>query len=307
MVNPVAPTTASPAKTEVSASPSPAVVAPSQQAPETSSIPKADEILKRVSARKEESPSIVDANSEVFSSSDLKAHLETITDPNERSKFEAVYKNMEKGLQRKFQKIADLEKKLKESDTWTPERLQKELNRPDFLEAATRVTQSQQPQTPAPQGYQGNDWSALSPSEQAEIRGQRAELEKLRQEHAMLAGSLAVQKADEEIKSKIPTYDPDEVNRLQDDLRQGRWDARQIREALWKANNFDKIMEQTYDLALKDKAGNIQEKKSATTMQGSNQTTQKEAPNQQPNESRAQLFRRLALKAKDDLMAGIRR
>ena len=299
MVNPVAPTTVAPTEPAKATAP----VESTLSQPES---PKASDILKRVGT-KSEVPSVVDANNELFSSSDLKAHLETITDPAERSKFEGVYKNMEKGLQRKFQKISELERKIKESDTWTPERLQKELNRPDFLEAATRVTQSQQPQTPASLGYSGNDWSALSPNEQAEIRSQRAELQRLREEHATLAGSLAVQKADEEIKAKIPTYDPDEVNRLQDELRNGKWNATRIREALWKANNFDKIMEQTYDLALKDKAGNIQEKRSATTMQGSNQTTQKEAPVQGPQESRAQLFRRLALKAKDDLMAGIRR
>ena len=300
MVNPVAPTTVTPAKTAEVKAPSTAEVTPSQQEPKS---PKADEILKRVGA-KVETPSLVASESELFSSADLKAHLETITDPAERSKFEGVYKNMEKGLQRKFQKISELERKLKESDSWTPERLQKELNRPDFLEAATRVTQTQQTSTP-PQGYQGNtDWSALSPQEQAEIRSQRSELQRLREEHATLAGSLAVEKADQEIKLKIPNYDASRVNQLQDELRQGKWNAQRIREALWKADNFDKVMEQTYDLALSDRSGAIQEKKSATTMPGTNANTLPAAPEQAKGESRAGLFRRLALEKLSQMRSG---
>ena len=201
---------------------------------------------------------------------------------------------MEKGLQRKFQKISELERKIKESDTWTPERLQKELNRPDFLDAATRVTQSQQQSAP-PQGVPQSDWSALSPMEQQEIRSQRNELQRLREEHATLAGSLAVEKADIDIKTRIPTYDANRVNQLQEELRQGKWNAQRIREALWKADNFDRVVEQTYDLAMQDKSGVLQEKKSATTMPGTNANTQQAPAEQRTGESRAQLFRRIAL------------
>ena len=201
---------------------------------------------------------------------------------------------MEKGLSQKFNKIRDLEYKIKSMDTWTPERLQKELNRPDFLEAATRVTQSQQASQP-PQGVNSNDWSALSPAEQQEIRSQRNELQRLREEHATLAGSLAVEKADIDIKTRIPNYDSSRVNQLQEELRQGKWNAQRIREALWKADNFDKVVEQTYDLAMQDKSGVLQEKKSATTMPGTNANTLPAAPEQAKGESRAGLFRRLAL------------
>lgn len=263
--------------------------------------PKSEDILKRVGETKPVSPS---SEPELFSSSDLKAHLDTIQDPQTRKMFEGVYNNMERGLKKKFEQIGHLEKKLQESTNWTPERLSKEVNKPDFIQAAERVIQTQPQALPQPSNFAGNssDWSALSDTDRAYITNLEARVTNLQSQNEV----SSVHQADTEIKQRIPHYSPERIDQLQQELRLGKWNVSRIREALHKADSYERDIEQAYKLGLQDQSDEIKQKMSASTLPGGSIETQPVPVSANAGESRAQFFRRIALERLSQVRQGRR-
>lgn len=279
--------------------PAPVVKAEPVKAPDATPMPAAD-ILKRVNAEplpKAPDAQIPDAD-RVFSSADLKSELEKIQDPAQRKMFEDVYGNMEKGLSKKMRelgnKISEYDNKLKQATTWTPERLKNEINRQDFLQSAQTVMQSQQ--TPPPSNWDGSNqaWSVLTPAEQQHLRGLEHRIVETQNEIRGQQEQLTVERADQEIKQRIPNYDPGEVNNLQQRFLRREIPLSQIREMLWKAQNFEKVVQQTYQLALQDKAGTLQEKLQASSYTGGTTNTQSDTPVRLEKETPSSFFKRLA-------------
>lgn len=194
-----------------------------------------------------------------FNSSDI----DKIQDPTTRKMVQDLYKHFEKGFNKKFMEVADLRKKLEgqmqEINNWSPQRLQQELAKPDFIQAMQFLQQQS-----APQNWTGSqeEWSALSPQEQQRFKGlEQAVLSQQQQFERMLQDQ-----EDERLKSSYPDYNPDLVNKLREDLIQGRYQA--TREDLWKVYNHDTNVARAYELGLKDGQAKLQQKQDGTSITG---------------------------------------
>lgn len=196
----------------------------------------------------------------VYNSSDI----EKIADPMAKKIVQDLYKQIQKGAQDKFKQAAELKKtyesKLSEMSTWSPQRLQQELNRPDFVQAM----QALQQQAP-PNNWQGSpdEWSALSPQEQQQFQGlQQAVVSQQQQLTKMLQDQ-----EDAKLKSAYPDYNPDLVNKFTDDLLHGRYQA--TREDIWKVYNHDQNVARAYELGRQDALTKLKDKNDGASLPGS--------------------------------------
>lgn len=248
---------------------------------------KAADLLKRIGEPKQTQTPAPEGEIK-YNSSDI----EKIQDPVARKVVEDIYRDMNAGLQRKFQQIAEEKRKLDEErrglDTWTPERVLRESQNPSFIESSKQLIQARAPQTWS--GTQ-EEWSALNDHEKARFAQLETQLDTLlAQQDKML-----VEQADREIRTKFPDYNPELVETFQKDLLANRINQQEIRELIWKAKNFDRYMERTYEFGRQDGNGNLKEKLNATTNPtGSSVRTTDEKPVREENESPTSFFRRLA-------------
>lgn len=219
----------------------------------------AADILKRVQQPAPAADGSQNAEDIVYNSSDI----EKIADPMAKKIVQDLYKQIQKGAQDKFKQAADLKKtyeqKMAEVSSWSPQRLQQELNRPDFVQAM-QVLQQQS----APQNWQGSpeEWSALSPQEQHAFSGMQQALTSQQQQ---LTKMLQAQE-DEKLKSAYPDYNPELVNKFTEDLLKGNYQA--TREDIWKVYNHDQNVARAYELGRQDGATKQQDKNNGASLNG---------------------------------------
>ena len=212
----------------------------------------ASEIMKRTSDMPK------DPSEETsYSSQDI----EKIQDPMAKKIAQDIYKNFERGYQKKFQDLAGERRRLDEekqrTSQWTPERLQQEMSRQDFVQAAQLLQQSQ-----APSQWQGSqdEWTETPPEQKQEFLrlNQRVSVQE-----AQLNKMLQAQE-DEKLKTVYPDYNPNLVNQLKDDLITGRYQA--TSEDIWKVANFQTAVERAYQLGMQDGRSKLDEKRNAMGM-----------------------------------------
>jgi hypothetical protein len=243
-----------PVKTEQSA---PAEV---QAGATENNVVSVEDILKRsVTAEASVKPSSSESNASELA--DLKSvKLDDIKDPQARAFVERRVKELESGVNRKFEELAEkrreLEARLAEANpTWTPQRIKTLLQDQNFLSSVQELQR-----TSAPQEWEGSqeEWSSLSPREKQEFDNLRRQNMDMSRKFDQLLQSQEAQKQDEQLKQKFPDYDPEEVNKLQKGLMDGTIQA--TRADLWKVATFEKAIERAYRLGLQDKNQGLKEK-----------------------------------------------
>jgi len=211
-------------------------VEPKLEAPKATSA----EILKRASTKTEADPVAPKETS-------YREDLDKITDPTVKAIAEKAIKDFESGYNKKFQTLAEQRKQLEsmqqEISTWTPQRLQKELANPAFVQAM-QILQQQAP----PQDWQGSaeEWSGMSESDKRQMQAMRQEQQSLQ---AQLA-AMKQKEEDTEIKKLYPDYEPQVVEEAIEGLRTGQITA--SRADIWKVVNHDKNVEKGYQFGYED-------------------------------------------------------
>ena len=170
--------------------------------------------------------------------------LKEIKTPEEAKRWaEDAYKSFQKGYNEKYQSIAemrkDLERKMTEQTNWTPERIQSLLNDQNFVTAAQSVMASQNPPN---SGKSDEDWSALTESEKSRFLDMQREINELKAQ----SQRATLSQQDEQLKSKYASYDPQAIDRLQQDLLSGRLNA--TREHLHKVLDYEAMARRAYEL-----------------------------------------------------------
>lgn len=209
------------------------------------------------------------------------ADIDNIKDPEAKAWAQKAYKSFEKGYQEKFQELAEVRKSLeakKEPSTWTPERLQQEMNKPDFVQAANNVLQTQPK----------DDDSILSESEKQKMKNLENEVRNLKQQS--LVSSKIVQ--DEQLKSKYANYNPEAVDILTADLIAGKVQA--TREHLYKVLDYDAGIRRAYELGKSDKKIDNVEKINSMSTDGKTVVGDSSVPKIEEGESNKNYFLRLA-------------
>lgn len=255
--------------------------------PEVKEEPKADLVTRVSQVKVEPKPEETKQEEGKFNINDLDTHIEKITDPALKEQFVGLKKSLIRGENQKYQEIASLRKqyetKLAEVSSWTPERLQQEMNKPDFVQAAQTLYGSQNPKD---SGLTDQQWSALSEPE-------RAELNQLKQKINLLEKtSWESQKLqqDANLKTKYANYAPDVVDTISVELVQGRRQA--TREDLWKVYDYENAVQRAYELGLMDKKEQNQEKVNGMTYDGGKNIPAATVVQKEKGETTQQFFNR---------------
>ena len=224
---------------------------------------QADDLLKRVAAFK---PSEAQPPSTEVPLSDIK--LDDIKDPTARAIVEKKNKDLERGFTKKFEELANIRKQYEARQTedanWTPERIQKLLNDPTFVQAAQTVA-GVQPGTKQA-GLSDTEWSALSETEKAKINEMQNQLRNIQQMHLQ---SVKAQE-DAQLKAKYATYNSQAVDIITNDLLQGRVNA--TREHLFKVLDYENAVQRAYELGRQDAKAKTEEKVNSMSYVGNTGT-----------------------------------
>lgn len=157
-----------------------------------------------------------------------------------------------------MKQVEDLQSKINQN--WTPQRLQQELSRQDFVQAA----QALQAQAP-PNGWEGSpaEWSSLTQSEKQQFQNIVASQQTLTQQmNHMLQSQI-----DSQLKTQYPDYDPTQVDSFYRESAEGRVAPDRIREMIHKALNYESHTRRAYELGQQDKANLNQERVQGMTTQ----------------------------------------
>ena len=211
---------------------------------------------------------------------------------NQNPVLQKFYKSMLADYTRKTQQtseerkeIENLKKQVQASVNWTPERLQAELNKPDFIQAAQRVASINNPPN---SGLTDQEYSALTDKERAQLNGMQQEIQGMRLQN----WQMQQKQQDEVLKTKYANYSSDIVDTTVNKLVRGEIQA--DREVVWKALDYNDAVNRAYQLGLQDKQLTNQEKQQALSPEGFIATPQKEIPKAEPHESNTAYFKRLA-------------
>jgi hypothetical protein len=242
-------------------------------------------LLQRVSSFKPEETKAPEENKpDTFNPNDI----ESIEDPQAKEYAQKAYKSLEKGYQKKFQDLAALRKEVEamkqDSNTWTPERVNKLLNDPTFVQSAQQIAGlSQEAQ---------DDYSALSEQERKEIASLKQELNMLKQNSTQ----AEIRAQDEHLKSTYANYDSSAVDTLTADLLAGKVQAG--RGDLWKVIDYENAVQRAYELGRQDNRGGLEEKvNSSSATEGLNISQNANVQKKESGESSESYFSKLGQKA----------
>lgn len=226
--------------------------------------------------------------------------IEAIKDPVAKDIALKAYKSMQAGLTKKTQSLAEerksLEAKLSEMQTWSPDRIQRELlNNPQFLQAAQQIAGTQQVVNPPNSGLTNEEFSALTDKE-------KAELSAIKSQNATLANEInalkqnnyqaIVSQRDEQLRQKYHDYNPIDIENSLKSL--ANMNPVDIREYIYKATRFEQAQKDAYELGRSERTQLTQEKISAVSPSGVSMANSNSLPAKNANESGAAYFVRLA-------------
>lgn len=202
--------------------------------------------------------------------------MDDVKDPLARQILEKKLEEANKGVSEAFGKVgAEKSKYLQEIEKlkaetnrpWTPERLQQEINKQDFIQSATSLQSSL-----APQGVPQETWSALSPEDKQLILQAKQEAALARQEVFQMQQSQVLTTVDTELKQEYPDYDSAPINAFYQKAQSNQLTPKEMREAVYWAINGRKLCERSYELGRQDNKTTIQEKINGISPNGLNIT-----------------------------------
>jgi hypothetical protein len=217
--------------------------------------PKTDDLLTRVSEFAKNNEEQATQEVEVKGEFDFK-EIEAIQDPTAKEIAMKAYKSMQSHFTKGYQDISALRKEMEQAresgNTWTPERVQKLVEDPTFVQAAQQV--ASQP------AMSQEEYSALSDAEKAKIKGMESELQALKQQTL----NANKQQQDAALQQKYPNYNPQAIDTLTAELLEGKRQA--TREDLYKVHSFEKSIQNAYEMGMKDaREGNVERINSMST------------------------------------------
>lgn len=278
-----APQTPAPAAAPVTPAVTPQVQA---QVVETTKQP--EDILKRVSQKETPAePASSDAPK-------VSVAMEDIKDPVARQILEKRLAEANESISKTFGQVgADKAKLMKQveelqgkiNQSWTPQRLQQELARQDFVQSA----QALQAQAP-PTGWDGTqaEWSSLTASEKQQFQNIVASQQTLTQQMNHMLQS----QVDAQLKTQYPDYDPTPIDAFYRESLEGRVPTDRIREMIYKALNYENHVKRAYGFAMQDKTSLNQERVNGMTPQATPATLSQNAPEKLPTETTQQWLSR---------------
>lgn len=236
------------------------------------------------------------------------AMIEKITDPVLKQATLEAYNSMLADYTRKTQNLASERKKveafeaqLNQMRNWTPERIQEELNNPSFVRAAQEYQSRVKPQTVATssQPLTQEEFDYL-PQEQQKAYLASQEAKNIATSALQTATAMKQQsdfeREDMNLKNRYANYDPSSVNKVYQDMMQGRVQA--TREHLWKVVDYESAVKRAYELGKQDRKVEVSEKVNASSNPNLiNITPSNDVPVRIQNESSTDYFRRIALNA----------
>ena len=249
--------------------------------------PNEPDLLTKVTQYKSVEPQTPAPDNQVDIGFDYK-EIESIADPKAKEIAIKAYKSMQSGATKKYQEIAqirkDLEVKLQNETNWTPERIQKELNNPQFIQAAQKVAETMQ--NPQNSGLTNEEFSALSDREKAEIVMLKNEVNSLKQanNHAFIS------QHDAQLKSKYSDYDAKVIDDTLAKLATAQ--PHELREWIYKAVLHDTHVKNAYEMAKQEKLQLNQERVNGLSPTGLNANTN-DAFVREKNESPQQFLQRI--------------
>lgn len=220
----------------------------------------ASEILAKQLAPKPEAPA--KAPEPLLNSNDI----DNIKDPYAKKVVQDIHNSMLKGMNTKFQEVAELKKTL-EAQTqtqpagWTNDRLQETLKDPAFVALAQAELQRQQGNQ-APSNYEGtqDDWSALSDTEKSTIQAMQNQMQQLMQANQV----SEIQRADERIRERLPNYNSEVVEDFIAQYNSGKVTPEILRESIGKAKAYDEAVTKAYQLGLQEGNASLDSKLTTT-------------------------------------------
>ena len=199
------------------------------------------------------------------------------------------YKSMQADYVKKTQELAEGRKQVeaiqKQTSNWTPERLQAELNKPDFIQAAQKVASINNPPN---SGLTDQEYSALTDKEKAQLSDANKRIANLESQN----WQMLQRQQDEQLKNRYANYAPDIVDTTINKLVRG--EVKADREVVWKALDYDEAVKRAYELGKQDKASENKEKITSMSPDGFSVTTTADVPPINQGESNTAYFKRLA-------------
>jgi hypothetical protein len=217
---------------------------------------------------------------EKFNINDLDAHIEKLPDPALKEQVLGLKKSLLKGENQKYQEIANLRKQyeseLAKMSTWTPERLQQEMNKPDFVRAAQSIISP----------TQQDSSSMLSEQEKRQLEENNRQVQALMNQNQQL---LKIQQ-DSQLKSRYANYDPTIIDNVLNDLQAGK--IMPTREDFWKVIDYENAVKRAYQLGLMDKNTQNQERVQGMTFETGRNMQQPTSLERQKGETTQQFILR---------------
>jgi hypothetical protein len=208
--------------------------------------------------------------------------IEAIKDPIAKDIALKAYKSFQRGFNSKYQDLSairkDYESRANELSTWTPERVQKLINDPNFVEAAKNVVGTQPEQS-----YETETDKKVKMLEQElnQLKGQS------------LQQTFKAQ--DAEIGKKYANYDPNKVDEITAEMLSGKIQA--TREHLWKVLDYEEAVKRAYQLGKEDRQLDLGEKQSSASFGSSSpQAPSGERMEPEKGENDRNFFKRAFLK-----------
>ena len=208
--------------------------------------------------------SVSPPNSQGLNDAPTAVKLDDIKDPAARSLMEKRLKELESGYNKKYEDLANKRKELESSmnqpRAWTQEELDHALTDPNFI-SLVQARQQQASANQPPVDFDGSvdEWSALTPQEKQTF----AQLNQRVSAQEQMMSQMLKTEEDTKLKASYPDYDPKVVDRIQQDLMNGRLQA--TREHLWKVVNFESAVERAYRLGKEDRKLELTDKLNASS------------------------------------------
>ena len=235
-----------------------------------------EDVISRATKTKQE-PQSKDTNPFGLSKED---YDKVQSDPT-LSKF---YKSMQSDYIKKTQEVAEERKQLAKPQPWTIERLQAEVSKPDFIQAASAVASMK---NPVGSGLSDEEYSTLTKTEKAQLA---ESLQRSKNLEGQLWQMQQTQQ-DSVLSQRYGNYNPQVVDSTIQKLVRGELKA--DREVIYKALYHDENVTNAYELGKQDALKGLKEKQQASSPEGFTATPLSEVPTKLEKESNAAYFKRL--------------
>ena len=190
--------------------------------------------------------------------------IEKIEDPIAKKYAMEAYKSLEKGYQQKFQTLAqkdkDVEALKEEMNTWTPEKVKQLLSNQAFVDASSRIIESENPT----KGQMSDDeWSNLNDSEKTQIKSLQDKVNKMERDSVNDKNRAELDKQNTLLTQKYNNYDSSKIMSIRQDMMSGKLGA--TNEHLYKAFYHDENVTRAYEQGKKDSLKGNKERSDAAS------------------------------------------